>query len=74
MLKTWEDSRAEGRAEGRLETLAESVLAVLRVRRIAVPAAARKRILAQKDLGQLQRWHEKAVVAESVDDLFKSGS
>jgi hypothetical protein len=72
MLKTWEDSRAEGRAEGQLETLVESVLTALRIRGIAVPATARKRILAQKDLKQLQRWHEKAVVAESVDDLFKS--
>ncbi|HEX8106355.1 MAG TPA: hypothetical protein VF516_01455 [Kofleriaceae bacterium] len=80
MDKTWEDSRqeghaeglAEGRAEGRLETLAESVLAVLRVRGIAVPAAARKRILAQKDLTRLQRWHEQAVVVTSVGDLFKS--
>lgn len=70
MDKTWEDSRAQGRAEG----LAESVLAVLRVRRIAVPAATRKRILAQKDVEQLQRWHEKAVVAASVDDLFRSRS
>ncbi len=72
MDKTWEDSRQEGRVEGRLETLAESILAVLRVRGIAVPATARKRILAQKDLTRLQRWHEQAVVVTSVGDLFKS--
>lgn len=74
MLKTWEETRAEGRAEGNVETAAQAVLAVLRVRDIAVPAAARKRILAQKDLKQLQRWHEKAVVVTSIDDLFKSRS
>ena len=74
MLKTWEETYAEGRAEGCVETRSEDILTVFRVRGIAVPAAARKRILAQKDLKQLQRWYEKAVVAESVDDLFKSRS
>jgi len=74
MLKTWEETRAEGRAEGHVEMAAQAVLTTLRVRGIAVPAVARKRILAQKDLKQLQRWHEKAIVAESVDDLFKSRS
>lgn len=70
MLKTWEDARTEGG----IQTRAEDILTVLRVRGIAVPDAARKRILAQNDLKQLQRWHEKAVIAGSVDDLFKSRS
>jgi hypothetical protein len=74
MLKTWEEIRTESHAEGCVEARAEDILTVLRMRGIAVPAAARKRILAQKDLKQLQRWHEKAVVAPSVDDLFKSQS
>jgi hypothetical protein len=54
--KTWEESRAEGRAEAR----AASVLTVLRARGIAVPDASRERILAEKDLEQLQRWLEMA--------------
>jgi hypothetical protein len=74
MLKTWEETRAEGRAEGNIESSAQAVLTALRVREITVPAAARKRILAQKDLKQLQRWHEKAIVATSIEDLFKSRS
>jgi hypothetical protein len=44
MHKTWEEGRAEARAEGRTETQANAVLAVLRVRGIAVPDAARERI------------------------------
>jgi hypothetical protein len=48
-----------GRAEGRTETRADAVLTVLRVRGIAVPEATRKRILAEKDLKRLERWHEK---------------
>jgi len=70
MQKSWEDARAEGRAEAqaeaRTETLANAVLTALRVRGIAVPEAARKRILAQKDLQRLERWLEKAVVATSL--------
>jgi len=37
-------------------------------------SGTRKRILAQKDLKQLERWLEKAIVATSIDDLFKSRS
>jgi hypothetical protein len=70
MLKGWEDARAEGRAEARVEVQANAVLTALRVRRIAVPEAARKRILAQKDLQQLERWLEKAVVATSLSEVI----
>ena len=78
MQKSWEDARAEGRtegrvegrAEGRAETQANAILTVLRVRGIAVPEAARKRILAQKDLHQLERWLEKAGVATSLGDVM----
>jgi len=66
MQKSWEDARAEGRAE----TQANAVLTVLRVRGIAVPEATRKRILAQKDMRQLERWHEKAIVATSLGDVM----
>jgi hypothetical protein len=74
MLKTWEETHAEGRGEGHVEMAAQAVLTVLRVRGVAVPAAARKRILAQKDPEQLKIWLEKAAVATSLDDLFKSRS
>jgi len=86
MQKSWEDAlaegrtegrlegrlegRAEGRAKGRAETQANAVLTVLHVRGIAVPEAARKRILAQKDLHQLERWHKKAIVATSLGDVM----
>jgi hypothetical protein len=66
MLKSWE----EGRAEARTETPADSVLTVLRVRGIAVPEAARERILAQKDQEQLTRWLERAVVAFSIAEVL----
>jgi hypothetical protein len=62
MYKTWE--------EGRAETRADAVLTVLRVRGIAVPEAVRKRILAQKDLQQLERWLERAAIATSVGEVI----
>ena len=66
MLKSWE----EGKAEARAETQANAVLTVLRVRGIEVPEAARKRILAETDLDQLSRWLEKAIVASSIGQVI----
>jgi hypothetical protein len=66
-LKSWE----EGKAEARTETQANAVLTVLRVRGIAVPEAARERILAEKDMTQLKRWLEKAVIASSIAEVIE---
>jgi len=69
MYKTWE----KGRAEARTEAQANAVLMVLRVRGIAgiaVPDAARARILAQTDLQRLQRWLENASVATSIAEVI----
>jgi hypothetical protein len=62
MYKGWEDARTETRAD--------AVLTVLRVRGIAVSDAARKRILAQKDLQRLKRWLEKASIATSIGEVI----
>ncbi|HWO17345.1 MAG TPA: hypothetical protein VNO30_01170 [Kofleriaceae bacterium] len=74
MYETWAEAevrvRAETRAEARAETKAEDVLTVFRVRGIAVTAAVRKRILAEKNLKQLGRWHEKAIVAASLEEVI----
>ncbi|MEO5725743.1 MAG: hypothetical protein ABI134_29015 [Byssovorax sp.] len=66
--------REEGRDEGRTETRASDVLTVFRVRGIAVPDAARERILAQKDPSLLERWLEKAIVATSVAEVLDEPS
>ena len=74
MLKSWEEgkaeARAEERAEARAETRVEAILTVLRVRGIEVPEAARERILAEKDLNELARWLEKAVVASTIAEVI----
>jgi hypothetical protein len=66
MLKSWE----EGKAEARAETQANDVLTVLHARGIAVPDAARERILAQKDMKLLKSWLEKAAVASSISEVI----
>ena len=74
MYTSWEEGRTQGRiqgrTEGRTEGRANSVLIVLRARGIVVPEAARKRILAQKDLQRLQRWLEKATTATSIGEVL----
>jgi hypothetical protein len=86
MRRSWEDARTEGRTEGRMEgrtegrtegriegrteTQANAVLTVLRVRGIAVPVAARKRILAETDLQRLALWLERAAIAASLSEVL----
>jgi hypothetical protein len=72
--KWYADGRDAGRAEGRVEEAARNLLTVLRARGIAVPDAARERILAEKDAARLERWLEKAVVAASVAEVLDEPS
>lgn len=70
MYTTMEEYRAEGLVKGRTEGFADALLTVLQGRGIAVPEAARGRILAEKDPARLTRWLERAGVATSIDDLL----
>jgi hypothetical protein len=65
---------AQGRDQGRAEGEAHALLTVLRVRGIAVPDAARERILAEKDPERLERWLEKAAIAVSIAELIDEPS
>jgi predicted transposase/invertase (TIGR01784 family) len=74
----WAEGKIEGKAEGKIEgetvANARAVLTVLRVRGIAVPDAARERILAEKDPARLERWHERAIVATSLAEVLDEPS
>ncbi len=50
------------------------MLTVLRVRGFAVSDVDRQRILAQKDLAQLKRWLERAIIASSVAEVIDEPS
>jgi hypothetical protein len=65
---------ALGRDQGRTEGEAHALLTVLRARGIAVPDAARERILAQKDPERLERWLQKAATAPSLDEVLDEPS
>jgi hypothetical protein len=56
--------------DARSEAQANDLLTVLRVRGIRVPVTARKRILAEKRANRLQRWLERAVIAESLEQVL----
>lgn len=64
----------QGLAQGRSQEAARNLLSVLRVRGIAVPDAARERILAETDPERLEHWLEKAVVAASVNEIIDEPS
>ena len=66
MHDTWEKAKEMGR----VQEAARAVLAAFRVRGLPVSAAARARILAQKDPALLERWHDQAIVAASVDEVI----
>jgi hypothetical protein len=74
MQDSWEQARKlglrQGKTAGKAEARAEDVLTVLRVRGIAVPKAARERILAEKNTARLQRWHQRAILAASVTEVL----
>ncbi len=69
MQSPWAKAREEGRTEGEAVARVRAVLAVLRVRGIAVPDAARERILAEKDPARLKRWLERAIRAASAAEV-----
>jgi hypothetical protein len=85
MQRSWEDARsegrlqgqqegrAEGRQEGHAEGMASALLKMLEGRGIAVAAADRETILAQRDIEQLDRWFQRAIGATSLAEVFHDG-
>jgi hypothetical protein len=69
-----EELRDEGRQEGRAEGQARALLTVLRGRGVAVPDAARERILAEKDPVRLEHWLERAGTSAAVTELLDGPS
>ena len=74
MHSTWEKAREMGRDEGEIAGRAFAVLTLLQARGIAVPDAARERVLAQKDLARLERWLVKAAAASSLAEVLDEPS
>ncbi|AUX29076.1 hypothetical protein SOCE836_011620 [Sorangium cellulosum] len=62
--------RQEGRLEGLLEAKAQGVLAVFEARGLEVPADIRERVLASKDVAELDRWIRRAAVVTDARELL----
>ncbi|NDL58598.1 hypothetical protein [Phytoactinopolyspora mesophila] len=62
--------RSQGRQEGRVEGEARFVLRVLDRRGVEVSEDARQRIMSCNDHATLELWLDRALTAESVEDLF----
>jgi len=62
--------RDEGRAEGEAVGEARAVLLMLKARGFAVSDEVRQRMLACKDIAQLDRWAERAATVNEAAELF----
>ncbi len=63
---------AKGRAEGRAETLGVAIMKALATRGIRVDKMRAEEIRSCADLNQLNAWFDKALTAETADDVFGS--
>ena len=69
------DDATQGQGQGQgdqsvTEPDADDVLTVFRVRGVAVSDEARQRIQSEEDPDLLQRWQERAVVANVIEDVL----
>jgi Uma2 family endonuclease len=64
------EGKAEGKAEGKVEGKAEAVIAVLNARGLVPTDPQRARLLACRDLAELDRWLALAATASSLNDVF----
>jgi Uma2 family endonuclease len=62
--------RAEDRAEGKIEGKIEALIAILAARHIEPGAAARDRIMQERDPHRLDRWIARAATAEALTEVF----
>lgn len=66
------EGRDEGLAKGRAQQGARSVLRVLELRGIAVSDEARERITSCDDVDLLEHWMDRAVTADSTEEIFRT--
>ncbi len=64
------EAREEGREVGLEEGVSKSVLRILRRRGIDVPSAAENKIVSCHDRGLLGEWLDRAITAQTVDEVF----
>jgi len=78
LIREWEDKgRVEGRVEGLVEGRAKEARAllykVLALRSLPVTPDVRARIDGEPDVARIEAWHDAAVTAGSIGDVFQDG-
>lgn len=66
-----EQARAQDRSEGEQKGFSEAIITVLDARGITVDAAARVRILGERDTTTLVRWVARAATCAEIADVFR---
>jgi hypothetical protein len=61
---------AQGMAQGTASTKAESILRILAARHLAPTEAQRNQVSECTDLGQLDRWFDRALTASTIEQVF----
>lgn len=69
-----ERTRAEGKAEGKIDESAKMLLKLLSLRGLALTDEQRQQILDCQDLAVLEAWYERILSVSSVDDLLGGGA
>ncbi len=64
------EGREEGREEGRLEARAEVLLNLLKLKGFLVDEALEARVMSTRDRAQLDRWVERVLTAQTLDEVF----
>lgn len=65
------ETRAKGRAEGRAEGEATIILRILKRRGILVDDRSRQRIESCTDQDTLEKWADRIVDIEAIEELFE---
>jgi hypothetical protein len=72
--ETQRRSFSEGEKKGKAEGEAQALLRVLDRRGLSISAEQRERVLACADLATLEAWLDRAVTAESTEEVFAGSS
>jgi hypothetical protein len=70
LIREWED---KGRDKGRAEEARRLLHKVLAARALRVTPEVRARIDAEANVERLESWHEAAVTAAAIGDVFRDG-
>jgi hypothetical protein len=70
LVREWEN---RGRAEGRAEEARSTLYRVLALRSLHVTPDVRARIDGEADIARLEAWHDAAISAATIGDVFRDG-